>query len=295
MSAVGEAHRRKRRRVLAHEDSSSTSTSTSRFTTTRTNTNLPDVAADAADVDNDDDNDDDGDDDLLNFQIMSDTHAAIRLLLAEFPGEGGLSPFPVILKHQIYTIIQDRSIVEKQLDQLLQEKIIRRFDSATGRGECFVCLNIDYEKHMEELAAAHSSDPLISSFCALATANKSIDITRMDLESKLETSNIDSLVRFLTSRGYLSMRTQRLNVECYMFSIPCGTLVKNILNGRRELLAILKRKKFRELLQTKLIQLPLKTSCMRTRTVLRDLVGSNTVTKVDTTSGPLVRMRRKRT
>lgn len=250
---------------------------------------------------------------FANSILISDTHAAIRFLLNEFPAQVGLSPFPIILKHQIYTIVTDRSIVEKELDALLQERIVRRFDSATGRGECFICMNDKYVQHFQNMSSTHQNQKnkknkneknasttstalskLIVQFCTLAITNRSVDITRMDLEERLNVSNkseLNALIRYLTGSGYLSMRTQRMQQECYIFSLPCVSLVKNILNGRKEMLAILKRKKFHELLQSKLLSLSLKKSCMRTRSVLRDLVGSDTVIKVNTTSGPLIRSR----
>lgn len=225
---------------------------------------------------------------------VSDTHAAIRVLLADFPAEGGLSPFPVILKHQIYTIVHNRSSVEKELDQLIQDRIVRRFDSATGTGECFICLNEDYVNHLNAWSSI-GKNSLISSFCDFATRNLSVDVTRIDLETVLDNDHINDLVRLLTSRGYLTMKTQRMSAESYLFSVPSiGAVVQNILNGRREVLAMLKRSKFRELLETKLLSYSLKKTCMKTKLVLRDLVGSDRVISTKTTSGPLIRMKAAR-
>ena len=42
-----------------------------------------------------------------------------------------MEPFSVVLKHQIYTIVTNRSSVEKELDHLIQEKIDVLFFSPT--------------------------------------------------------------------------------------------------------------------------------------------------------------------
>ena len=278
-----------KRRRIQPSSSSSSSTATAAATAASTAT-----AATAASEYSDDEDDLQA---LRRATQISDTHAAIRSLLSDFPAEGGLSPFSVVLKHQIYTIVTNRSSVEKELDHLIQEKVVRRFDSATGRSECFICLNDDYVKYMTEWSSAEHTKKnplatLIQTFCDLALLNKSISITRADLELELGTTDIDDLVRLLTSQGFLTIQTQRLNVECYLFSIPLiGRVVKNVLMGRKEILGVLKRKKFRELLQSKLLALPLKTSCMRTSSIIRDLVGNGTVISTPTTSGPLIRMK----
>jgi serine/threonine kinase 19 len=277
--------------------SSTSSTSTSSTTPTiNTDTMTNNGKTNETSYSDDDDEDAAATEALRRATQISDTHAAIRLLLSHFPAEVGLSPFPVILKHQIYTVVTDRSNVDKELDQLVQEQVVRCFDSATGINECFVCLNSDYVEYIKQWAHDHQDNPLIQSFCKFTILSKSVDITRGDLEIVLKDSNINDLIRTLTSNGFLTMQTQRLNIECYLFSIPSiGRVVQNILNGRKEILAILKRKKFHEMLQSKLLAVQLKKSCMRTSSVVRDLVGNDTLISTSTTSGPLIRwVKRKR-
>lgn len=272
-----------------------------------------------------------------NLQIPSDTHAALLFLLKHFPKEGGLSRFPIILQHTIYTVIHDPGKADRELDNMLRDGIIRRFDSGTGPGETFIALSKDYNKELARWCSLNDSeDPnssrsaaskspsssvsmakgsaanvpderksassLFSKFCKIAQNTCTMSITRFELESQLSytsksdgassttSKDMDAFIRELISAGFLTHQTQNISVESYFFSIPgAGLLVKNLVAGRKEMLAIICRAKYREMLKSKLMAKRLKKTCFRSDTILRDLVGSRTVLSVPTTSGALVR------
>jgi hypothetical protein len=319
--------------------------------------------------------DDDGDQDDLDALLPSDTHAALQFLLNQFPAVGGLSRFPLVLQHTLYTIVHDRGKVDRELDHLLRDGKIRRFDAATGPGQAFVALSLDYHKELARWCAmkegfhnqgeagsvgytgaavgggggggtSSSSSSSVSSspsdgaasssssssadaagtaddfdfgrpgphldtpppppppslqvrFCKIAQETRSMSITRLELERRLGEGGaagnggkaIDVLLRNLVSERLLTHQTQNISVESYFFSVPgTGLVVKNIIAGRKELLAVLEKKKYREMLRSKIVARRLTKTCFRTDTVLRDLTGSGLVLPVSTTSGALIRL-----
>ncbi len=99
--------------------------------------------------------------------------------------------------------------------------------------------------------------------------------------------DIDLLVQqsLLQRDSSLSSLGQR-----FVFSLPgAGHVVKSLLAGRRELVSIIKRKKYGQMLQSKIQQLKLKSSHLSIGWHLKDVIGSGAVHVEGTTVGPLVR------
>ncbi len=67
----------------------------------------PDLPANIEEVD---------EDDFSNFP--SDTLAAVLLLRAQFPSGWSRDVPPLVLRSQIYSIVKDRTVVDRQLDEL---------------------------------------------------------------------------------------------------------------------------------------------------------------------------------
>ena len=67
----------------------------------------PDLPANAAEVDEDDLSD-----------LPNDTLAAVLLLRAQFPSGWSRDVPPLVLRSQIYSIVRDRTVVDRQLDEL---------------------------------------------------------------------------------------------------------------------------------------------------------------------------------
>ena len=292
--------------------------------------------------------------------LPSDTHAALQFLMNQFPAVSGLSRFPIVLQHTLYTVIHDRGKVDRELDNLLRDGKIRRFDAATGQGHTFVALSHDYHRELARWCtiqertsrsegaesrtftsaagaataglfsssvysssstaatsssssstsdnsalsstSQHDSAPisLYARFCKIAQKSRSMSITRLELErrlgegrhtSEIASKTIDDLLRNLISEGFLTHQTQNISVESYFYSVPgAGLVVRNLIAGRKEMLAILGRAKYREMLRSKMVARNLKKTCFRTDLVLRDLTGSGVVLSVPTTSGPLIRL-----
>lgn len=96
------------------------------------------------------------------------------------------------------------------------------------------------------------------------------------------------LTRYVSSIG---MTQNSYAGTSYMFSCPgSGEALSSIVAGRKELVRIIQRKKFPEMLESQLIKVKLKASVMNVIWHVKDLVGSGVLMKIETTVGPLYRL-----
>ena len=79
------------------------------------------------------------------------------------------------------------------------------------------------------------------------------------------------------------------NENEWWFSIPiCGKFTIQLLEGRKEILKILNRKKFKEILLKNLIKIGLKKSNLPIQFHIRDLISVKLIKVEQTTSGKLI-------
>lgn len=77
----------------------------------------------------------------------------------------------------------------------------------------------------------------------------------------------------------------------YVFSIPgVGPLVKSIMAGRKELTGWLAKRRYKEAAESAILKLKLRQALTGPQYVLRDLYGRGDLFKMDTPSGPVMRL-----
>jgi serine/threonine kinase 19 len=91
--------------------------------------------------------------------------------------------------------------------------------------------------------------------------------------------------RTLLKLGMFTLKDERE----WWFSLPvCGKFTMQILEGRKEILKILKRKKFKEMLLKNLMKFKLKSSTLPISFHIRDLSATSSIKITQTTSGSLI-------
>ncbi|WIA16353.1 hypothetical protein OEZ85_013051 [Tetradesmus obliquus] len=139
------------------------------------------------------------------------------------PTSGDDSLPPIILKSQLYTVLADKTAVDRDVEQLRQQGRARLFKLAFGADE-----------------DRHAPDSL-------------------------------------------------------MFTVSgAAAFVKSVVAGRQELLQMLKRKKYQEVLEKELMCVALRGSCLTPAFHVRDLQGRGLVACMDTTAGRLVRLAQRK-
>jgi len=80
-------------------------------------------------------------------------------------------------------------------------------------------------------------------------------------------------------------------VDSYWFRLPfTGNIVKSLVKGRGEIVSMLKRQKFKELLLKDMKGKKLRYSDLPIEFLVKDMVGLGVLERMDTTSGPLIRL-----
>ncbi|KAJ6920675.1 hypothetical protein NC651_014307 [Populus alba x Populus x berolinensis] len=322
--------------------------------------------------------------DSLTF---SDTMVALRIMRAQFPHIDKVSIQPFILHSQLYSSVKDRTQVDRELESLRREKVLRVFKLNTGQDDHAIMFLDDYltqvdrvVKRMEEKKQRNlevfewfkthvidnKQDPsidhqelrlllshggkvkdehisllinagLLIILCTFYSTFRNISLPMVNLPGQtrfvLDTnerrndnqphwSHLELLAgSLLPSKGDqlifsfddffpgipgsngingtvvalpidISWTTRQLiDPNMYWFSIPnIGSILKGLSQGRKELLSLLNRQRYKEMMLAPLEKKRLRLSLLDMRFHLRDLIGSGHLKTVNTPTGLLVRV-----
>ncbi|XP_059626042.1 uncharacterized protein LOC132269052 isoform X5 [Cornus florida] len=78
-----------------------------------------------------------------NF-TFSDTLVALRIMRAQFPRIDKVSVQPFILQSQLYSSVKDRTQVDRELESLRRERVLRIFKLNTGQDDHAIMFLDDY-------------------------------------------------------------------------------------------------------------------------------------------------------
>lgn len=99
----------------------------------------------------------------------------------------------------------------------------------------------------------------------------------------------DEDISILINAGLLTR--QLIDSNMYWFAIPnIGSVLKGLSQGRKELLSLLNRKKYKEMMLAPLEKKRMRLSPLDIRFHLRDLLGSGQLKTVQTPSGLVIRV-----
>ncbi|KAG6776465.1 hypothetical protein POTOM_019976 [Populus tomentosa] len=299
--------------------------------------------------------------DSLTF---SDTMVALRIMRAQFPHIDKVSIQPFILHSQLYSSVKDRTQVDRELESMRREKVLRVFKLNTGQDDHAIMFLDDYltqqstfqvdrvVKRMEEKKQrnlevfewfkAHvidnKQDPSIddqelisyralvmyvcvrdmsSQFCnplkqrlllshggkvkdehisllinaGLLVSSNGINGTVVALPIDISWTVSSNLPGGKREGGLDDWTRQLIDPNMYWFAIPnIGSILKGLSQGRKELLSLLNRQRYKEMMLAPLEKKRLRLSLLDMRFHLRDLIGSGHLKTVNTPTGLLVRV-----
>lgn len=81
---------------------------------------------------------------LVDSLTFSDTMVALRIMRAQFPHIDKVSIQPFILHSQLYSSVKDRTQVDRELESLRREKVLRVFKLNTGQDDHAIMFLDDY-------------------------------------------------------------------------------------------------------------------------------------------------------
>lgn len=213
--------------------------------------------------------------------------AALGALAALFPAGlfGDLLP-PLVLRHQLYSIVSDRTAVDRHLDRLRADGRIRLLHVGLGTDTLGVVSMDSYREKVLAGAAGSPRAPLIRRFLDGAVAvSPALGYEERDLR---EWGFGDRDITQLVAAGLLTLR----DAGSWWLSVPgLGRYIRAILRGRGAILSRLRRARHRELLLEELQERRAPPgAAIGLSFILHDLLGAQLVLSVPTTSGPMLRL-----
>ncbi|ESQ50426.1 hypothetical protein EUTSA_v10002060mg [Eutrema salsugineum] len=234
--------------------------------------------------------------DELNF---SDTSVALRMMRSQFPRIDQASVPPFILQSQLYSSVNDRTQVDRELECLRRDKVVRVFKLNTGQDDHAIIFLDDYlnqvDRIVKRMEEKKQSDVEVFKWFKGHVLDSKLEpsIGHDELCSLLSLGGKvkDAHITLLINAGLLTR--QLIDPDMYWFAVPSiGKLWKGLLQGRNELLSLLKRRRHKEMFLADLEKRRLRFSPLDMRFHIRDLIGSGHLKTFQTTSGLVVRVSR---
>lgn len=233
-------------------------------------------------------------DDNLTF---SDTLIALQLMHTQFPKLEKVVMQPFILQSQLYSSVKDRTQVDRDLETLKKDKVLRVFKLSTGQDDHAIMFMDDYLKQMAFAVKRSRGNNQVGSevfewFERYVVHSKlDVSIDHLELCSLLSYGGAvtDKHITLLMNAGLLTR--QLIDPNMYWFAIPSiGPILKGLSQGRKEILSLLGRRKYKEMPLSSLVETRLRLSSLDVRFHLRDLIGSGHIKTVQTPTGLLARI-----
>ena len=266
---------------------------------------------------------------LKESDLPSDTLARFQSMRQEFPIHSAIVDIPVMLEHHIYGYTDNRTKSNHELDLLVANNVLRRLHVTTGDDEMLVVFNEDYKgliRHACDVlqkkraktdasATAASANALAASLLdvyerVILDKIPGIFVTAKELETLFalhlpregdgdgKAVGRREISSVLGEQGFLMQRSfDNGDANCgetYWLSIPrMGKFVKQVIDGRKKIMRIISKRPFKEILELELLQRRVKDSDFNIQWYVRDLMGRDDVTVLNTTSGKLIRLPRR--
>ncbi len=242
---------------------------------------------------------DDADDARGLQDLPCDTMATLLLLRNEFPK--GLPMCRFVIKSHIYSVLSDKTTADRELDRLTRSREVLIIKLASDGDDDAVVLRSDYAAAVDAIKRRRSEcqrrvlDWFASSLVGISP-HSYIDERKVEHELRAfleaigeDADGFEAFVTLLIQSGLLKRRAGTSGG--YWFSIPnVGVFVRNLVDGRRSLLSLLKRRRRGEILQWELEKFKLARSSLGSKYHIRDAIGAGFVESVPTTCGPLLRL-----
>ncbi|XP_071948719.1 inactive serine/threonine-protein kinase 19-like [Antedon mediterranea] len=226
-------------------------------------------------------------DEAADSTVPSDCHAALMYLhsLVNTDGLAGRLP-PIIIKHQLYNVMTNRTLVDKQVNELRDTKEIKLLNLGTRPDEFSIVFTKDYVEHVNK----HLSDkPIIKRFLSsVVEKTNSVSVDKQMLVEHLEFK--DEEITELVNGGVLNVR----DFGSWWIALPgAGFFIRHFTKGRDAILRTIRNSKYKQILLRDLETKDLKaTKTLGMKYHIEEILGSGAVTKIDTTSGLMLRIDR---
>ncbi|ESO84784.1 hypothetical protein LOTGIDRAFT_196439 [Lottia gigantea] len=222
--------------------------------------------------------------------MPTDTSFSLQYLRHQFPVEKFEHQIPpIMMKHQVYSMVENRTIVDKHLNDLREEGMIKILRLGANADELCIVYTEDYTNHCLNIMKDKNIETSIIDKC-----KETILKTCKDISVDTETLMKDYLFtdKEITHLVISSILTAR-DIGSYWISIPnAGFFMKTFMKGRKVILTMLRRCKYKQILQTEMEQRKWpKLARLGIMYHISDIIGGDLVQRHQTTSGYLLRLK----
>ncbi|XP_051877630.1 serine/threonine-protein kinase 19-like isoform X2 [Pristis pectinata] len=226
---------------------------------------------------------------LCHFlDVPNDTKSALIFLTSLFPRKlFDDSLPPIVLKHQLYSIVKDKTTVDRQLNEMKDLGAVRIFQFGFDMDVFGVVFSEDYKSRVLAATATRESAATVQRFLE-SVLNSCMDMGFTKDQLLKDFSFRDQEITQLVNAGVLTVR----DVGSWWLAIPgAGRFVKYFVKGRKTVLGMIRKSKYNEVLQSELeARKVTSTVKMGIQYHVHDIVGAELVKCIPTASGTLLRL-----
>ncbi|XP_068192072.1 inactive serine/threonine-protein kinase 19-like [Antennarius striatus] len=193
---------------------------------------------------------------------------------------------PIVLKHQLYSIHNDKTLVDKEVNKLQEQGEMRMFQLGFDTEAFGLVFVSDYKTKVLAGEEGRETRMTVEKFLEtvlLSCTDLSFSKDKMLQEFHFTDTEITQLVK----SGVLTVR----DAGSWWLSIPnSGKFTKYFLQGRKAVLGMVKKSKYGEVLKSEL-EARRTTSHVKfhMKYLIHDIVGAELVESISTTSGMMLR------
>lgn len=193
---------------------------------------------------------------------------------------------PVVLKHQLYSLHNDKTSVDKQVNELRENGELLMFQLGFDSEAFALVFAEDYRAKVLQGEAGRETLGTVEKFLARLIPSCS-DLSFNKEKMLKEFLFTDSEITQLVKSGVLTVR----DAGSWWLSIPnSGKFIKYFIKGRKAVLGMVKKSKYGEILKTELEGRRTTSQVkFQMKYHIHDLIGAELVECIQTTSGTLLR------
>ncbi|KAM4696932.1 inactive serine/threonine-protein kinase 19 isoform 1-T2 [Rhinophrynus dorsalis] len=220
--------------------------------------------------------------------FTEDPQGAVSYLFALFPRKlFNDSIPPLFLRHQLYSLVQDRTKADRLLSSLQQQGEVCLVQTGFDLDTFLIVKTEDLRRTALTRSDGDSKAPIVRRFLdsgLLLSPNISYGREEMMVKQRFSDREITQLVR----SGLLTVR----DAGSWWLAVPgAGRFITHFIKGRKALLSQIRRTRYREVLLTELSS----RKCPPTLRLgieyhIHDIIGAGLVDCVPTASGTLLRL-----
>nr|XP_033771759.1 serine/threonine-protein kinase 19 [Geotrypetes seraphini] len=220
--------------------------------------------------------------------VAQDAQGALRYLAFLFPRKFFNNSLPpMVFKHQIYSLVRDKTAVDRQLNELKDRGEIRLFQHGFSADVFGMVFTEDYRDRVLAGSAGKDYSLTVQKFLESVLTSCS-DLSFSKEKMIQEFSFQDRQITELVKAGVLTVR----DAGSWWLAVPgAGRFVKHFLLGRKALLGMIRKTKYKEVMLSDLQGRKVPTSMkLGLEYHIHDIIGAELVDCVATTSGTLLRL-----